>query len=150
VIGLRKAILCSSSRGAGVHLQLSLPCAGRAAPATHTACARLSSPCYNAQHLYDPQVSCILKKEMFRKEKLLPEYREIRFLTDLPPHISSVQRCDAIRQTRCSCQAKTSATLTSLTQKGNWERTRSSGEKNPRDSYNQQKIQPKQPVACSY
>lgn len=42
-IALRKAILCSSSCAAGVHLQVSLPCAGRAAPAAHTACACLSS-----------------------------------------------------------------------------------------------------------
>lgn len=41
---------------------------------------------------------------MFRKEKLSPKYREIRFLTDLPP----VQRCDTIRQTRYICQTKTS------------------------------------------
>lgn len=122
MIVLRKAILCSSSCGAGVHLQPSLPCAGRAAPATHTARARLFSPPHKAQHLYNPQVSFILKMEMFRKEKHSPEYREIRFLTDLPP----VQRCDTIRQTR-GTSAKprpTSATLTSLMQKGTWGRTK--------------------------
>lgn len=42
-IASRKARLCSSSCGAGVHLQLSLPCAGRAAPAAHIACACRSS-----------------------------------------------------------------------------------------------------------
>lgn len=43
MIALRKAILCSSSCGAGVHLRLSLPCAGRAAPAARMACTCLSS-----------------------------------------------------------------------------------------------------------
>lgn len=40
---LRKAILCSSPCGAGVHLQLSLLWAGRVAPAAHTDSALLSS-----------------------------------------------------------------------------------------------------------
>lgn len=40
---------------------------------------------------------------MFRKEKLSSEYREIRFLTDLPP----VQRCDPIQLTQYICQTKT-------------------------------------------
>lgn len=40
---------------------------------------------------------------MFRKEKLSPEHREIRFSSDLPP----AQRCDTIQQTRYIYQTKT-------------------------------------------
>ena len=85
---------------------------------------------------------------MFRKEKLSPEYREIRFLTDLPP----VQRCDTVWQTWYICQTKTNLSNSNFidAERNLGRNQRSLQKKKPRDSYNQQKIQPKQAAACSH
>lgn len=67
-IALRKAILCSSSCGAGVHLQESLPCAGRAAPAARMACACLSSNTTKRGTYEIPGLALLWRRKCWGKE----------------------------------------------------------------------------------